>query len=1225
MILRRRLASLLSVVMMVVSLQPGMPVYGAALDELPENGIISVEEVETEDTLPGTAEIGDELAIEDESTEYIREKETGLTPDTDMPGAFNDGNGQDTTETEYTIDVYRRNIEGAEFIPGDGLTAVESDYRYKCNVSGNEAFSFTISDADPDDEKTPYATLVSEVLTPSSVDEREGAKYYSYTVSAGQLKNASDIFYGYKSLFVGLADRKLTLSSSSDYKSAVFRAYSGDNLINGPADVYKGETEFAFFSGSRIAICGLSAQVNGNKEPDKYYIRVEAGDRTLYGNCFVNDAEELFDLGNLYGDTEVTIQARTLSESCITAKGEMPGDYTLTCSAEGSADGYVMPNKNGYTRIDISLENTGSSSYVLASDTAKVKVGDTLTETEIYSAADGRYYCLLPFEKIADAAFSHVPSIEITADFMKEEDIIRVEIPNRAKDLVKLVSYNGMASAQVGFVARKGRDISVTVKDLDTSDSYYPYATLLTEKVLEPVVSGDLYTFNVPAADLIKAADYTNSNDPLGHKIIRIGAYDHVVKVGEGSDCKSAVFIAYNGDEKVNGPVDVFKGTTEFRFKSGNRIAISGVGYPEGTYKDFYRVRTGDAVYYGDVFWNDKRELFDLGVLEGNAYVEINGATLSAGSITAKGRTVGDYEVICDVDDRPDGNVVVRKEYGGTRVKLSVTGTKEAAYRIVSNDAKIITGYGEEKNVKLSYDSKEGVYFFDIPSEMLAKAAFEGPSIVITADVAADIPAVKLYPVYVQNGAAAKIGNKTVYSAKEGDTVTVSYKEDQTSKDITFDRWSIEGAASTGDLTSVETSFIMGTSPVQVRYSVKVNDDCKKEELPSDADTKTKVSRLAFESKSLKLRTGEIKKNEAKPEMNGGTAPAVEYITENSDIVAVSPDGSFMALAPGEATVTAYCGNKTAKCKVKVDSYTTDIAIMDSNDVDVTGTVINMLSGEQAVLHVSFLPGDTSDSKKVKWRSSKSAKVKVKDGLVTVSKTLSEPVEVTLTATVECTDTGNGKSISKTVTVKADPVKNEKNQSKAEHTLQARISKKSMNTADKNKAEVSITLKEKKKSGSSIDKCLYEIRSSNERVVSINSASALVSGEAKATVEALRPGFVYITVTSWDPSAPEKINRKRIKVTVKSPVESVKISDSMGLIKDEGGSKTMKIRKGCKDSLTAVIVPDFSTDISRIKITGSGGVSVKNGVLHAKKVSEKAKITVKCGKYTETIKVVVTR
>ncbi|MCR4586210.1 MAG: hypothetical protein K5686_10860 [Lachnospiraceae bacterium] len=74
--------------------------------------------------------------------------------------------------------------------------------------------------------------------------------------------------------------------------------------------------------------------------------------------------------------------------------------------------------------------------------------------------------------------------------------------------------------------------------------------------------------------------------------------------------------------------------------------------------------------------------------------------------------------------------------------------------------------------------------------------------------------------------------------------------------------------------------------------------------------------------------------------------------------------------------------------------------------------------------------------------------------------------------------------------------------------------------------------------------------------------------------------------------------------------------------------KKSTMRKGEKGTVEVMLNPEFSTDLGKLKITGSGGISIKNGIIYAKKITKSgkpAKITVRCGKLKETIEVTVTK
>ncbi len=105
------------------------------------------------------------------------------------------------------------------------------------------------------------------------------------------------------------------------------------------------------------------------------------------------------------------------------------------------------------------------------------------------------------------------------------------------------------------------------------------------------------------------------------------------------------------------------------------------------------------------------------------------------------------------------------------------------------------------------------------------------------------------------------------------------------------------------------------------------------------------------------------------------------------------------------------------------------------------------------------------------------------------------------------------------------------------------------------------------------------------------------------------------------------------KITVTTPVKTIKIDgDSGKLIEsaDETGNITIKLKQGSYDRLYYVIDSIDTTDIGKIKWSSKGGVTVKNGLIYAKSVSKikagkavPATVTVKCGKQSHTINVIV--
>ncbi len=420
--------------------------------------------------------------------------------------------------------------------------------------------------------------------------------------------------------------------------------------------------------------------------------------------------------------------------------------------------------------------------------------------------------------------------------------------------------------------------------------------------------------------------------------------------------------------------------------------------------------------------------------------------------------------------------------------------------------------------------------------------------------------------------------------------------------------------------------------------SPEIPDDSVLEDLPSDADTKTKVSGLNFAKSALKLTVGESFSNVAEvKEAKNTSSPGLYYVTSNRDIVSVDQKGNFKGEGVGTATVTAYCGNKKAVCKVTVSSYTTDITITDHSGTPVTETELNMIAGAQEMLCVEFDPVDSTDNRTVTWKSDNTKAVKVSGGLITACEVKQE-LSAVITASVKATDPANiGKTITKTakVTVKVSPVTiPEVSTKEATHTLAInKGSLKMETTKDKNTVDLEIKVTPKKQTR--LDSIAVEsVISTNEDIVSVSTPSGFTASGTKGitTVQltANAPGTAYVFVaTKGEGSA--SANVKKCKVTVTSPAKTITLEDGSITLPPAGsdGVYEISMRQGTYGTVAATVSPSYSTDAGKIKWSGTGGVTVKNGLISAKKVTGSGKyayVTVKCGKATPAkIKITVTK
>ncbi|MCR4586213.1 MAG: InlB B-repeat-containing protein [Lachnospiraceae bacterium] len=480
-----------------------------------------------------------------------------------------------------------------------------------------------------------------------------------------------------------------------------------------------------------------------------------------------------------------------------------------------------------------------------------------------------------------------------------------------------------------------------------------------------------------------------------------------------------------------------------------------------------------------------------------------------------------------------------------------------------------------------------------------------------------------VHAINVTSGAVAKNSKgEEVKTARENEEISIFWIKKE---GYEFVNWELTGAVPYNAV-SENTAFRMGSEEVIVAFEEKLMiEDQVNEELPEDADTTTIVKALKFEKSKLILQRKAAATANPVMVKARGTAPEVVYVTENKDIVAVDKSGNFWPTGVGEATVTAYCGNKKATCKVTVVSYTEDIIIRDINESEVTGKTLEMKSGEQAFLTVSFEPYDSTDPRNVRWKSD-SKKVSVKNGLIT-AKEVNEAVSAKVTASVKCTDPETGKTseLSRTVTVNVKPVEVAKvSSADKSHTLKLGKSKIALNTSDAEKASAELAVNIKSKSDASAIK-IVSITSTNNDVVSVNKVSDVTAdgkkGSATVGLQANAAGVAYIIVKTSGTDG--NVNIRRCKVTVSSPAKAIVIKS--GTLNVE--NKTMTLRKGTSGTIEIKLDPEYSTDHGKVKISGKG-ITIKNGIISAKKITKTGKpatITVKCGKLKETISVTVTK
>ncbi len=382
--------------------------------------------------------------------------------------------------------------------------------------------------------------------------------------------------------------------------------------------------------------------------------------------------------------------------------------------------------------------------------------------------------------------------------------------------------------------------------------------------------------------------------------------------------------------------------------------------------------------------------------------------------------------------------------------------------------------------------------------------------------------------------------------------------------------------------------------------------------------------------------------------------PEIVFRSSNNDVAVVKTvktgEGTAQAVIvgcrTGNAVITAYCGNKSAKITVTVgDEEVTGIILfserMSPNKTDDGQYVLELNSGEQEFIDLNLDPYNTIAETKVKWKSDDTKVATVKDGLVTAQ--MKDRGHTTITVTTQVKPLGAKKwktldPVKIVVRVKQIPVpkkqKLDKTYSismKGSQTFDLnakRINRKNVLSGNTIQATMSRTFAEGEKD--------FTWESTNDDIVRIEKFTvkplpyaggkkSIVTADVKAT----GIGTAYIVLTGTDKNDKTKVNKAVMKVVVKATSPQVYFTnDVLGLLSDDG--KTLTIKEGSCDRLFWAVMTEnvrygYNTT-EKVRISGSGGVSVTNGVLYAKKSTrpgKPAKVTIKCGRSKTELTVIV--
>ena len=218
--------------------------------------------------------------------------------------------------------------------------------------------------------------------------------------------------------------------------------------------------------------------------------------------------------------------------------------------------------------------------------------------------------------------------------------------------------------------------------------------------------------------------------------------------------------------------------------------------------------------------------------------------------------------------------------------------------------------------------------------------------------------------------------DKTTLSLAVGETeqLTATVKpDDATDKNVTWTS-SDESVAKVvnGKVTAVKS----GKATITAKCGGKTAECAVTVTVPTGSVTLDKTS--------LSLAVGETVQLTATVKPDDATDKNVAW-TSSDESVATVANGMVTAVKAGNATVSAQCGGKTAKCIVTVIVPVTSITLDKSS--------LTMAVGETSVLTATIMPDNATD-KTISWSSSDPSVVKVDNGKLTALKVGTSVVSV---------------------------------------------------------------------------------------------------------------------------------------------------------------------------------------------------------------------------------------
>ena len=514
----------------------------------------------------------------------------------------------------------------------------------------------------------------------------------------------------------------------------------------------------------------------------------------------------------------------------------------------------------------------------------------------------------------------------------------------------------------------------------------------------------------------------------------------------------------------------------------------------------------------------------------------------------------------------------------------------------------------------------------------------------------------------VYNGNIYDIAGNVIRDSSLPYGTTVVFKANAPRNEATvFEKWVVlEGKVPENQLTNSEITIkLVEDTVLEAVYTVNPGFEDNSELARKNEKIKVKSLKVT-DSNNAKISKAQTKVDgritiNAEAVYSTSEKPDILILTSNSDVVKVKTEktgegkatGTIIGNLPGIATVTVACGNKKSNITVTVEGEEIqNVAVISERVVELDnketiGYELTLNAGEQELIEILPFEAMPSDELSVTWKSDNSKIATVKNGLVT-AKFNNGIAIITATPQIKHIGTKSWK--------KLDPVNisvsvvNAEVPKKSTADKAYSISLKSSQKLDINAA----TLKKKNmvasanvvakinKYDAAKDKT-FTWKSTNENIVTVTGASELSkNGKSAATIsadiKATGIGTAYVVLEGKDPSDETKVNTAVMKVVVKATAPDLSFDfAAIGDIKfSEDGKAQLTMKKGSCDRLYYTVDSDVENyrynTTEKISLSGSGGVSVKNGLIVANKVTKPgkpAKVTLKCGKSKIVLEVIV--